>query len=158
MTISKFEIEAATREAAKDRAHIACIDKIKQLSEDLDAANRMIEEQKGQPHMKRLYDAEQENDHLRLNLRAAYSVGRARDKQNSKLLDDKIKLDGKLDELYGDIQQLVIDNVETTERNKQLSEELAAANRKLKFSSEWVEDCEGDFEFGLYKSKLSEVK
>ena len=75
--ISKYEITAAEREAAKDRAHSMCIDKIKQLSE-----------------------------------------------QNSKLLDDKIKLDGKMDELYGEIEQLVIDNVELTEQNKQMKQAL----------------------------------
>ena len=128
MIVTKYQLEEATREAAKDRAHEMCIDKIKQLSEE----NETL---KGQPHMKKVYDLEQENDHLRLNLKEAYSVGRARDKQNSKLLDDKIKLDGKLDELYGDIQQLVIDNVELTERNNHLAGELGAALAEIKVAN-----------------------
>ena len=105
MIVTKYQLEEATREAAKDRAHSMCIDKIKQLSE-----------------------------------------------QNSKLLDEKIKLDGKMDELYGlnesvtkachgyidaiarlqreagtqqqYIEQVVIDNVELTEQNKQMKQDL----------------------------------
>ena len=105
MTISKFELEAAERTAGQLLAHEMCISKIKQLSE-----------------------------------------------QNSKLLDEKIKLDGKLDELYGlnesvtkachgyidaigklqyeaatqqqYIEQVIIDNVELTEQNKQMKQDL----------------------------------
>ena len=42
--IATNDLEKAQREAAKDRAHEMCIDKIKQLSEDLAAANRRINE------------------------------------------------------------------------------------------------------------------
>ena len=53
------------------------------------------------------------------------------------------------------LKQVALNRLIEIER---LTEELKASNRKLKFSSEWIDDCEGDFEFTLYKNQLSEVK
>ena len=58
------------------------------------------------------------------------------DEQNKRLLDEKIDCSQKLVELYGEVQQIVIDNVETTEQNKQLTNELASAMTQIKVANE----------------------
>ena len=110
MTISIFEIEAAKKEAAEEAEQLEYLQRVisdniglteqnkqltievqmltltgDQLMEEIKAANRRNEEMKGQPHMKKIYDLEQENDHLRLNLKEAYSVDRAKDKKIEEL-------------------------------------------------------------------------
>ena len=136
--ISKYEISNAQKEAALDRAHIACIDKIAelektaekyqscleqvisdnvalteknkrltsevhmleltgdQLMEEMTAANRRNEELKGQPHLKKVYDLEQENNHLRLNLKEAYSVDRAKDKKIEELEKNQMSIHDRM--------------------------------------------------------------
>ena len=85
--IPKNDIQNAQREAAKDRAHEMCIDKIEQLSEENETLRMYYSDWKvGVDKIKQLSE------------------------QNSKLLDDKIKLDGKMDQLYGDIKKLEATN------------------------------------------------